>query len=115
MSSVADDAFPDGLLNPLFFDQRTTPGLSDFDVRQNFVFNLTWELPTPRARRKLKDWAPGGWQLGPTDNLTVFDQAGNPIPSAGLTTSTQTPAREVQFAIKVIWSDLKILCACSAG
>ncbi|PYS38634.1 MAG: TonB-dependent receptor, partial [Acidobacteria bacterium] len=39
----------------------------------------------------------------PTDNLAVFDQAGNPISSAGLITSTQTPAREIQFAVKLIW------------
>jgi len=39
----------------------------------------------------------------PTDNLTVFDQSGNAVPSAGLITSTQTPAREIQFALKVIW------------
>jgi hypothetical protein len=39
----------------------------------------------------------------PVDNLIVFDQAGNPISSAGLITSTQTPAREIQFAVKMIW------------
>jgi len=39
----------------------------------------------------------------PTDNRTVFDQNGNSISSAGLITSTQTPAREIQFALKLIW------------
>jgi len=220
-ATVADDAFPNGLLNPLFFDQRTTRGLSDFDVRQTFVSNFTWEVPAPKMRSRLKQWAFGGWQLGgiyrassgqpftpllggdplgmkldetneppnrvlapgcetltnhgnpnnyiktqclafpnpaslrgnlgrntligpgvskfdasifknnhtrlfsentnvqfraeffnlfnranfasPTDNLTVFDPAGNPIPSAGLITSTQTPSRQIQFALKVIW------------
>ena len=220
-ATVADDAFPNGLLNPLFFDQRTTRGLSDFDVRQNFVFNFTWELHAPKIPSRLTEWSLGGWQLGgiykassgqpftpllggdplgmkldetseppnrllgpgcetltnagnpkhyiktqclafpnpatvrgnlgrntligpglskfdasifknnyvrwfsenvnvqfraeffnlfnranfssPTDNLTVFDQTGSAIPSAGLITSTQTPAREIQFALKVIW------------
>ncbi len=220
-ATVADDAYPNGLLNPLFFDQRTTRGLSDFDVRQTFVSNFTWEVPAPKMRSRLTEWAFGGWQVGgiyrassgqpftpllggdplgmkldetneplnrvlgpgcetltnpgnpnhyfktqclafptpaslrgnlgrntligpgvskfdasvfknnhtrlfsentnvqfraeffnlfnranfasPTDNLTVFDQAGNPIPSAGLITSTQTPARQIQFALKVIW------------
>ncbi len=46
-ATVADDAFPNGLLNPLFFDQRSTRGLSDFDVRQIFASNFTWELPAP--------------------------------------------------------------------
>jgi hypothetical protein len=218
---VADDAYPNGLLNPLFFDQRTTRGLSDFDVRQNFVFNFTWQLPAPKMRSRLTEWAFGGWQLGgiyrasggqpftpllggdplgmkldetneppnrvlgpgcetltnhrnpnhyiktqclsfpnpanlrgnlgrntligpgvskfdasvfknnhsrlfsegtnvqfraeffnifnrpnfasPTDNLTVFDPTGNRISSAGLITSTQTSARQIQFALKVIW------------
>src|SRR5207244_12540083 len=63
-ATVADDAYPNGLLNPLFFDQRTTRGLSDFDVRQTFVSNFTWELPAPRMRSRLTEWAFGGWQLG---------------------------------------------------
>src|SRR5437773_6933645 len=52
-ATVADDAFPNGLLNPLFFDQRTTRGLSDFDVRQIFVSHFTWELPAPTMRSRL--------------------------------------------------------------
>ncbi len=63
-ATVADDAFPNGLLNPLFFDQRTTRGLSDFDVRQIFASNFTWELPAPTMRSRLTQWAFGGWQLG---------------------------------------------------
>jgi len=220
-ATVADDAYPNGLFNPLFFDQRTTRGLSDFNVGQIFVSNFTWELPAPKMRSHLTQWALSGWQLGgiykassgqpftpllggdplgmkldetseppnrvigpacetltnpanpnhyiktqclafpspsslrgnlgrntligpgvskfdasifknnhtrlfsentnvqfrteffnlfnrpnfasPTDNLTVFDHTGNPIPSAGLITSTQTPARQIQFALKVIW------------
>ncbi len=219
-ATVADDAFPNGLMNPLFFDQHTSRGLSDFNVGQNFVVNLTWEAPAPRTRSPLR-WAFSGWQVGgiykassgqpftpilggdplgmkldetaeppnrlvgpgcetltntgnpshyvktqclafpnpshlrgnlgrntligpglsnldvsllknnpvlrisenfsvqfraeffnvlnranfasPVDNLTVFDQTGNPTSSAGLITSTQTPAREIQFALKLIW------------
>ena len=220
-ATVADDAYPNGLLNPLFFDQRTTRGLSDFDVRQTFVSNFTWEVPAPKMGSRLTEWAFGGWQVGgiyrassgqpftpllggdplgmkldetneppnrvfgpgcetltnhgnpnhyiktqclafpapasqrgnlgrntligpgvskfdasvfknnltrlfsentnvqfraeffnlfnranfasPTDNLTVFDQTGNRISSAGLITSTQTSSRQIQFAVKVIW------------
>ena len=220
-ATVADDAYPNGLLNPLFFDQRTTRGLSDFDVRQTLVTNFTWELPGPKRHSSAVNWALGGWQVGgiykasagqpftpllggdplgmkldetneppnrlpgpdcdnmtnpgnpthyiktqclafpnpatlrgnlgrntligpgvsrvdalifknnpvrrlsenlnvqfraeffnlfnrpnfssPTDNLTVFDQAGKSISSAGLITSTPTPAREIQFAVKFIW------------
>src|SRR5213594_3943747 len=63
-ATVADDAFPNGLLNPLFFDQRTTRGLSDFDVRQIFASNFTWEMPAPKMGSRLTQWAFGGWQLG---------------------------------------------------
>ena len=39
----------------------------------------------------------------PLDNRNIFDSAGNPIGNAGLITSTQTPSRQIQFAIKLIW------------
>jgi hypothetical protein len=39
----------------------------------------------------------------PLDNRNIFDSSGNPIGNAGLITSTQTPSRQIQFAIKVIW------------
>lgn len=220
-STVADDAFPNGLMNPLFFDQHTSRGLSDFNVGQNFVANLTWEPPAPKATSRLAGWALSGWQLGgiykassgqpftpilggdplgtkldetaeppnwvvgpgcqylsnpgnpnqyiktqclafpnpgnlrgnlgrntvigpglanldfslfknnrirriseafsvqfraeffnvfnranfasPTDNRIVFDPTGNPTSGAGLITSTQTPSRQIQLALKVIW------------
>src|SRR5207244_6117822 len=57
-------AFPNGLFNQLFFDQRTTRGLSDFDVRQNFAFNFTWAVPSLKTRLGAAQWAFGGWQLG---------------------------------------------------
>jgi hypothetical protein len=37
------------------------------------------------------------------DNVTIFDSTGAPVAAAGLLTSTTTTAREVQFALKVIW------------
>ncbi|HEV2202495.1 MAG TPA: carboxypeptidase regulatory-like domain-containing protein [Bryobacteraceae bacterium] len=63
-ATVADDAFPNGLMNPLFFDQHTSRGLSDFDVAQNFVVNLTWEAPVRKTGSQLTRWALNGWQLG---------------------------------------------------
>lgn len=220
-ATVAGSAYPNGLINPLFFDQRITRGLSDFNVSQNFIINFTWQVPSPRLESNFANWALGGWQLGgiyrastgqpftpilggdplgmkldqtnelpdrlvgagcrspvnsgnpnhyiktqclafpvpanlwgnlgrnvligpgvsnldfslikntpiralseglnlqfraeffnifnrasfdsPTDNLAVFDPNGNPIPSAGLITATQTPSREIQFALKLIW------------
>jgi len=62
-ATEADDAFPNGLFNQLFFDQRTTRGLSDFNVAQTLVLSATWEIPGPQKGSKLPEWAFGGWQL----------------------------------------------------
>ena len=220
-ATEADDAFPNGLFNQLFFDPRLSRGLSDFNVAQDFVLSFTWELPERSTSLALPNWALSGWQLvglykastgqpftpilggdpagmkldetsehpdrlagqgcqtltnpgnpghyiktqclafpvpanrwgnlgrntligsgqskldfsvfknnrvrrisetfnaqfraeifnilnqsnfaSPTDNLTVFDQNGVPVPSAGLITSTQTTSRQIQFALKLIW------------
>jgi Carboxypeptidase regulatory-like domain/TonB-dependent Receptor Plug Domain/TonB dependent receptor-like, beta-barrel len=77
-ATAANDSFPNGLFNQLFFDQRTTRGLSDFDVAQTAVVSFTWELPNPdwgasaeysgRAAWlplvQLPSWALSGWQIG---------------------------------------------------
>jgi hypothetical protein len=63
-ATEADDAFPNGLFNQPFFDQRTTRGLSDFNVAQTVVLSFTWEIPGPANGSKLPQWALSGWQLG---------------------------------------------------
>ena len=39
----------------------------------------------------------------PLDNRNIFDSNGAHIDNAGLITSTQTPSRQIQFAVKLIW------------
>ncbi len=63
-ATEADDAFPNGLFNQLFFDQRTSRGLSDFNVAQTAVVSFTWELPGLRTDSRFLGWTLGGWQLG---------------------------------------------------
>jgi len=63
-ATAADDAFPNGLFNQLFFDQRTTRGPSDFNVAQTLVLSLTWELPSADRSSRALTWAASGWQLG---------------------------------------------------
>ncbi|MGH9356093.1 MAG: hypothetical protein ACRD10_08185, partial [Terriglobia bacterium] len=63
-ATVTDNNYPNGIFNPLFFDQRTTRGLSDFNVNQNFVLNLTWQVPSARWRSRFTAWTFDGWQLG---------------------------------------------------
>jgi Carboxypeptidase regulatory-like domain/TonB dependent receptor-like, beta-barrel/TonB-dependent Receptor Plug Domain len=41
--------------------------------------------------------------LAPTDNTDVFDASGSPTGVAGLVDATSTTAREIQFALKLIW------------
>src|ERR1700722_19189916 len=62
-ASEADDSYPNGLFNQPFFDQRTTRGLSDFNVPQTLVVSATWEIPAPAKDSKLPGWAFGGWQI----------------------------------------------------
>ena len=37
------------------------------------------------------------------DNTDIFDSSGAPLTTGGLLTKTTTEAREIQFALKVIW------------
>jgi hypothetical protein len=62
-ASEADDSYPNGLFNQLFFDQRTTRGLSDFNVAETLVLSATWEIPSPKKGSAFAEWALGGWQL----------------------------------------------------
>ncbi len=62
-ATEADDAFPNGIFNQIFFDQRTTRGLSDFNVAQTLVLSATWDVPGPSKGSKLPMLVFGGWQL----------------------------------------------------
>jgi hypothetical protein len=63
-ATAADDTFPNGLYNQLFFDQSTTRGLSDFDITHSAVVSFTWQLPSPEMTWTAPKWMLGGWQLG---------------------------------------------------
>lgn len=69
-ATVADDNYPNGIFNPIFFDQRTTRGLSDFNVGQDLVVSYTWELPSLKARSVVFDWALSGWEFNGIYKLT---------------------------------------------
>ncbi|MGI8740976.1 MAG: TonB-dependent receptor domain-containing protein [Bryobacteraceae bacterium] len=63
-SESGTTAFANSLTNLPLFDPRVRRGLSDFDIRHNFVANALWEIPSARTQRKAVNWAAGGWQLG---------------------------------------------------
>jgi carboxypeptidase family protein len=45
------------------FDRMGNKGLSDFDIRHNFVYNSTWELPFAKSLTGLARGVAYGWQL----------------------------------------------------
>jgi hypothetical protein len=45
------------------FDPMSNKGLSDFDIRHNFVYNSTWELPFGRSLTGLARGLVYGWQV----------------------------------------------------
>jgi hypothetical protein len=63
-SESASTAFGNSLTNLPMFDPRVRRGLSDFDIRHNFVANALWEIPSPHVQTKIVGWLASGWQLG---------------------------------------------------
>ncbi|HEX2455502.1 MAG TPA: hypothetical protein VHI99_17525, partial [Vicinamibacterales bacterium] len=45
------------------FDPESNKGLSDFDIRHNFVYNATWELPFGKSLTGVAGAFAHGWQL----------------------------------------------------
>ncbi|MBV9294650.1 MAG: TonB-dependent receptor [Acidobacteriaceae bacterium] len=63
-SEATTTAFANSLTNLPTFDPRVRRGLSDFDIRHNFVANLLWDIPGPHRGNAFINWVGGGWQLG---------------------------------------------------
>src|SRR6266851_4377822 len=83
----------------------TGPGLLNFDlsvVKNNYVkrvsdaFNVQFRTEFFNVFNRA-NFAP------PLEHKNIFDAGGAPLADAGLITSTQTPSRQIQFALKVIW------------
>jgi hypothetical protein len=81
------------------------PGLMNFDFsvfKNNYVkrvsdaFNVQFRAEFFNVLNRA-NLAP------PLDNRNIFDSSGRPIANAGLITATQTPSRQIQFALKMIW------------
>ena len=81
------------------------PGLMNFDFsvfKNNFIkrisdaFNVQFRAEFFNIFNRA-NFAP------PLDNRNVFDATGTPIANAGLITATQTPSRQIQLALKLIW------------
>lgn len=68
-ATVAGGAFTNSIDYLPFFDPSLRRGLSDFDVRNNFVFNALWQIPSPR--RGVEKQLLGGWQAN-----AIFQSSG---------------------------------------
>lgn len=86
-------------------NRLTGPGLSslDFSLFKNSPIKRISESFKVQFRAEFFNVFNRANFSPPLSNLAVFDQGGNPVPGAGLITSTATPSREIQLALKVIW------------
>ena len=66
-TSVGTDAFKNSLKNPQWFYPRLDYGPSDFDLRQNLMFNSVWAIGGPfetGMNGGVKGFFKKGWQIG---------------------------------------------------
>jgi len=96
---------PASLRGNLGRNTLTGPGFSNFDfslLKNNRIRKIS-ETFNVQFRAEFFNILNRANFAPPLSNLAVFDRSGNPIPGAGLITSTQAPAREIQLALKLIW------------
>jgi hypothetical protein len=82
------------------------PGLANLDLslfknnrvkRVSDAFNVQFRLEVFNVLNRANFNPPSN------ANRQVFNAAGNPLPNAGLLTSTSTAARQIQFGVKLLW------------
>jgi len=81
------------------------PGLANFDfslIKNNYIKRISENFDV-QFRAEFFNVLNHPSFLPPLDNSTIFDTTGAPVGGAGLIDATSTPAREIQFALKVIW------------
>ena len=70
-ASVAGNQFLNSVFNLPWFDTRLNRGLSDFDIRQNAVFNAIWQVPGPRDEMAFAGSRAGGKLAGSTKSAAA--------------------------------------------
>jgi hypothetical protein len=63
-SNSFQTAFTNSVSSLPLFDSHIRKALADFDVRQSFVVNGTWEIPGSRVKSPAVSWLTNGWQFG---------------------------------------------------
>jgi outer membrane receptor protein involved in Fe transport len=81
------------------------PGLmnTDLSVVKNFPVKRISETFRAQFRAEFFNAFNRANFAPPLDFLTAFDEFGNRAPGAGVIDSTQTPSRQIQFALKLVW------------
>jgi hypothetical protein len=81
------------------------PGLVNFDFslfKNNYIKEISEAFNIQFRAEMFNIFNRANFAV-PTDNSTFFDQNGKAVGGAGSIDSTATPAREIQFGIKIIW------------
>lgn len=81
------------------------PGLTNFDFsifKNNYIKRISDHF-NAQFRAELFNIVNHTNFSPPLDNRNIFDSNGSSVANAGLITSTQTPSRQIQFAVKFIW------------
>ena len=81
------------------------PGLVNFDFslfKNNYIKRVSDRF-NAQFRAEFFDILNHPNFAPPLDNRNIFDSTGSRVANAGLITSTQTPSRQIQFALKLIW------------
>jgi hypothetical protein len=63
-SGPVGDVFLNSVATLPFFSKAERRGPCDFDIKQNFVANYIWDIPSPQQSSSVASWVLGGWQLG---------------------------------------------------
>jgi hypothetical protein len=81
------------------------PGLVNFDsslVKNNYIKKISDSF-NAQFRAEFFNLFNRANFAPPLDNRNIFDASGASTSNAGLITATQTPSRQIQFALKLIW------------
>jgi hypothetical protein len=74
-TGTATDPFQNTLQNPMFFSRQARYGPCDYDLRNLFVGNYLWQLPTPKFGGAFVGTVLGGWAMS---GVTTFS-SGTPF------------------------------------
>jgi hypothetical protein len=58
------DQFANSISSLPYYDLRMLHTRSDFDIKRNLVFNVTWQVPSPKSLSGPAAWIANGWELG---------------------------------------------------